>query len=204
MNTLLKSSLLMTTLSSVIYAGGDMKKLEFENTVVEKNELANNLMNGFFSSYGIGGSKIMLDDTYHKALVISSKTGYMFENDISIYLLGESNYYRHTGDINDMGISGIGMGYAIPYTSNKFTIDALVGIGMNINYNKVFKKFNTSYDFGLAYRTSITYQINNSFNINMSYSKFDFNTNATELEDTKPKIFGINFTYSFDAKSFLD
>jgi len=202
MNRILKTLLSLSVISSTIYAGANITSEE--TSITEIPTESKSALNSFFSSTGIGGSKITLGDEYHKAFVINSKTGYKFDNNVSVFMLGESNYYRHMGDINDMGISGFGVGYDIPYTNNKLTLSTVVGLGMNINYNRVFNKFSESYDFGFAYRANLTYQISKHFNVNISYSKFDFNTNATNLEDTKPEIIGISFVYSFNAKSFLD
>ena len=191
-------------LLSSLYADEAVKS----DTVIETKKIvpdvnSDTMNQGLFTQFYLGASKITLDDTYHKALRLGSKTGYKFNKDFSIYIVGESNIYRHLGDVNDMGFSGIGFYYTIPYTSNKLSFSAAAGIGGNLNYNRLFNDFRKSFDFGFAYRANLDYSINEKWSVIASYSKFDLNTNATQLEDTKPEIISLSIGYKFDSIPLL-
>lgn len=201
MNKILQISYITILMSSLICAGG---YIENKNIDTIKNQAQNNARTLYknlllykpgklISTYGVGVSKITLGRHFHKAIVITSKKGYTFDNKVNGYIFSESNYYRHLGDIHDMGLSGIGLEYKM----NTFSIGAVAGLGMNINYSKITKKFRDSYDFGFTYRINMTYTLNEKLDLNIFYSKFYFNTNATNLEDKNPDIIGINIFYKF-------
>ena len=196
-------ALMSTLFTSLISAGGHIEPKEDIETVKEVQTTEKSIIDGLFSSYDLGGSKITLDETYHKALHFGSKIGYTFDNDISIYMLGESNYYRHISDINDMSITALGISSDIPFTANKLSLGVAAGLGTNLNYNRLFNDFRKSYDFGFAYQANMSYNFNKSWSLIASYTKFDFNTNATQLEDTQPEIVSVSFQYKFEGASLF-
>jgi len=85
--------------------------------------------------YNFGASKIILGDTYHKAIYFGSRKEYKINKSFSINIIGNSSYYRHLGDINEMSFIGLEFGYAIPYTFDKLSVGVAAGLGSNWNYN---------------------------------------------------------------------
>jgi len=197
-----KILLATVVLSSISQAGG-MIKSKMPTGAEKVNTESKTIDNKILDRYSLGISKIILGDTYHKAIYLSSRTEYEITERVSVGFLGESNYYRHLGDIHEMEFFGLDLGYKIPYTFDKLSVNIAAGLGSNFNYNRLFTDFRKSFDFGFAYQATLNYNINDDWSLSATYSKFDFNTNATQLEDTQPEIVSLSVGYKFDAMSFL-
>jgi len=143
----------------------------------------------------IGMSKITLDDEYHKALFISSTFGYTFDNDLSLYFVNEGSIYRHRGYLYSMSDLSLGLGYSIPYTNNKLTIGANIGLGANIRMFPMFNFTSEFYDFGLAYGANVAYNIYDDLDIKVIYTHYDFNTNDGKIESTKTDVVSVALLY---------
>ena len=150
---------------------------------------------GLIDTQAIGISKITLDDEYHKALYISSKFGYQFENDMSLYFLNEGSIYRHRGYLYSMSNLSLGLGYTLPYTNDKLSVGANIGVGANIRMFPMFKFTSDFYDFGLSYGGNIAYNIYDSLDLRVNYAKYDFNTNDAKIETTKTDVISIALVY---------
>lgn len=203
MNTWVKGFLISMALSSVIYAQEIISEIQSNEMAVIVNSNDNSLhKRGALSTYEFGASKITLGNAYHKALHFETKALYKFDNNIALYLEGTSNYYKYAGDNYDMGISSLGISYDVPYTDNRFSLGAALGVGMNIDYTTLFSHFTKSFDFGLAYRLNVNYNFDHDWGMNIAYTKFDFNTNHAALENTKPEIVSVSLVYTFDSPLF--
>ena len=203
MNRFVKMSLLAVLMSQGIYAQEGIAEIDSTavGVIVDSGQGASR--KGSFATYEFGASKISLGSAYHKAFHFTTKTEYKFDNNIALYLEGSSNYYRYLGDIHDMGISSFGMSYDVPYTDNKLSLGAAIGVGMNLNYSTLFSHFKQSFDFGLSYRINVNYNFDREWGMNIAYNKFDFNTNKSQMEDTKPEIVNVSLVYTFDRPSFF-
>ena len=197
--------LLAITLSLSLLSAANIvtHKVDADTKNIEMKSDSKTVMDKIFNKYNVGASRITLDDTYHNAIYFGSKTGYEFTKNVSISMVGKSSYYRHLGDINEMEFFGLEVGYKIPYTFDKVSVGIAAGLGSNFNYSRLFKEFRKSFDFGFSYQATLNYNINDDWSLSATYSKFDFNTNVTQLEDTKPEIISLSVDYKFDAMSFL-
>jgi len=202
MSNYTKIALATTLLLSLSSAGGTIAP-KVDTKQVEIKSDSKTVMDNFFNEYNVGASRITLGDTYHNAIHFGSRTGYKFSENASISMVGKSSYYRHVGDINEMNFFGLELGYDLPYTFDKLSVAVAAGLGSNFNYNRLFTDFRKSFDFGFAYAATLNYNINDNWSLSATYSKFDFNTNATQLEDTQPEIISLSVDYKFDAMSFL-
>lgn len=204
MKNYIKISLAITLLLSLSSAGGVIEpKVSMDTQSIETKVDAETMTDKVYNIYNVGASRITLGDTSHNALYLGSKTGYKFTENTSISMVGKSSYYRHIGDINEMNFTGLELEYNIPYTFDKLSVAVAAGLGSNFNYNRLFTDFRKSFDFGFAYAATLDYNINDNWSLSATYSKFDFNTNATQLEDTQPEIISLSVDYKFDAMSFL-
>ena len=204
MQNYIKISLVSTLLLSLSSAGGVIEpEVSTDTPSIETNVDAETIIDKVYSVYNVGASRITLGDTYHNAICFGSKIGYKLTKNVSISMVGKSSYYRHLGDINGMEFFGLEIGYKIPYTFDKLSVGIAAGLGSNFNYNRLFKDFRKSFDFGFAYQATLNYNINDDWSLSATYNKFDFNTNVTQLEDTQPEIISLSVDYKFDAMSFL-
>lgn len=196
MKTAFNTSLLVALLSSSVYAGGDIETQETAQEIQETTTKTSSHGSPIVS-FGIGGGKISFENKDHKTLQLASKIGYKFSNGVGIYMSGESDYFKANDDLNALGMTALGVSLDVPFTNHKATVGIAGGLGSNVNYNRVFDDFSNSYDFGPAYRAEANVKISKYASLGVSYSKYNFNTNDTDLPDTEPEVISANISFGF-------
>jgi len=146
----------------------------------------------FFYTINAGVAKVSVDNSVDKnadnksneddqtALMLSSKVGFKFENDFSLYLGSDGVYYKRDGDIIATGLVGPGVDYTFPFADKKLSVGVVAGLGMDVNYSTLFDDFSDSFEFGSGFRGAISYQLNKKWNLELSAAKYNFDENDSE------------------------
>jgi len=159
--TLFTTSLILVSTTSVFAAEDSAKK-------------------NIFYNLNIGMAKISFDDSTlddQNALLVSSKVGLRFNNNVSVYLGSEEAIYTLDSHHYASSLLGPGVDYTFPFAGNKLSVGVLGGLGINIDYSNLMSDFSDSLEFGSGVSAHIGYQLNKNWNAELSATQYHVDDN---------------------------